>query len=114
MKKYGSFIILENAAEWTANRGKSVTRSYWLCGARVEGLPDTITKENFPLVFKRVKSLDSHCADTLLYMPIDEVKADLISSIKEYTNWFEEKIINTEEFLALSEMINKYLKVVLL
>lgn len=100
MKKYGSFVIIENAAEWTASRGKSVTRSYWLCGARVEGLPDTITKENFPLVFKRIKSLDSPCVDTLLYMPIDEAKAELIFSIEKYISEFEKKIIDAEVFLA--------------
>lgn len=100
MKKYGSFVIIENAAEWTANRGKSVTRSYWLCGARVEGLPNTITKESFPLVFKRIDSLDSHCADTLLYVPIDKVKAELISSIEKYISEFEKKIIDAEVFLA--------------
>ena len=100
MKKYGSFVIIENAAEWTANRGKSVTRSYWLCGARVEGLPDTITKENFPLVFRRIDSLDYHSADTLLYVPIDEVKAELISSIEKYISEFEKKIIDAEDFLA--------------
>lgn len=100
MKKYGSFVILENAAEWTANRKKSVSRSYWLCGAVVEGLPDTITKENFPLVFKRIDSLDSHCADTLLYVPIDETKAELISSIEKYISEFEKKIIDAEVFLA--------------
>lgn len=111
MKKYGSFVIIENAAEWTANRGKSVTRSYWLCGARVKGLPDTITKENFPLVFKRIDSLDSHCADTLLYVPIDEVKAELISSIEEYISCFEEKIIEAEDFIAtLYEMQDTLLR----
>ena len=110
MKKYGSFIILENAAEWTANRRISVSRTYWLFGAKVKGLPDTITKGNFPLVFKRIKSLDSHYADTLLYMPIDEAKAELISSIKEYISWFEEKIINTEDFLALCKMRDTLLR----
>lgn len=100
MKKYDSFVILENAAEWTANRKKSVSGTLWLFGAMVEGLPDTITKENFPLVFKRIKSLDSPCVDTLLYMPIDETKVELISSIEKYISEFEKKIIDAEVFLA--------------
>ena len=110
MKKYGSFVILENAAEWTENRGMGVC-GYWLFGAMVEGLPDTITKENFPLVFKRIKSLDSHCGDTLLYMPIDEVKAELISSIEKYISGFEKKIIEAEDFIAtLSAMRDTLLR----
>ena len=99
MKKYGSFVILENAAEWTENRKKGV-RGYWLFGAMVEGLPGTITKENFPLIFKRIKSLDSPYIDTLLYMPINEAKAELISSIEKYISQFEKKIIDAEDFLA--------------
>ena len=110
MKKYSSFVILENAAEWTENRGKGV-RGYWLFGARVEGLPDTITKENFPLVFKRIKSFDSPCVDTLLYMPIDEAKAELISSIEKYISEFEQKIIDAGVFLAtLYEMRDTLLR----
>lgn len=99
MKKYGSFVILENAAEWAVNRKKGV-RSYWLFGAMVEGLPDTITKENFPLIFKRIKSLDSPCVDTLLYMPIDKAKAELISYIEKYIRHFEKEITDAVHFLA--------------
>lgn len=100
MKKYGSFVILENAAEWSVNRKASVTGALWLFGAVVEGLPDTITKENFPLIFKRIKSLDSHCGDTLLYVPIDEVKTELISYIEKYIRHFEKEITDAVHFLA--------------
>ena len=111
MKKYGSFVILENAAEWSVNKKKDNFGSYWLCGAVVEGLPDTITKENFPLVFKRIDSLDSHCANTLLYVSMGEVRADLISSIEEYISRYEEKIIDAEDFLAtLCEMRDTLLR----
>jgi hypothetical protein len=110
MKKYGSFVILENAAEWRANRGISVTRTYWLFGAKVQGLPDIITKENFPLIFKRIEAPDSHCGNTLLYISIDEAKAELISSIEEYIGEFKKKIIDAEDFLALCKMRDTLLR----
>ena len=101
MKKYGSFIIVENATEWSViSKKKDNCGSYWLCGAVINGLPNTIIKENFPLVFKRFDSPDLHFADSLAYMPINEVKADLIASIEEYIDQYEKKITDAKCFLA--------------
>lgn len=100
MRVYDKFVIVENVNDWLNNRKQPSQGDYWLLGARIYGLSNTITEENFPIVFIRYPSFDSYSCDTLVFSPLDSVKADLITAVEKSIITKEQALKADKDFLA--------------